>query len=1714
MTVNDGGFLNAVRDGSCTHVLNLLDHGGIDLEQRDQNGQTPLIIAAEKGNVEIVHELIKRNVQVNIQDEDGWTALIAACKEGHYDIVKELLECGAKVQLPDLGGWSPLVWASYKGHGDIVRELLDYGADPNERGQHGMTALIWASGRGHSAVVNHLLDAGANPDAADKYGTTALVWGCRKGHLGTVKSLLEKNANVNTASSRGWTPLIMAAKGGYTEVVDCLLEREPHINVTDQEGNSALAWSAKHGHEEIVQRLLARGAYFNLPDKEGETVLISAARDGHVEVVRTLLSKYADIEAADGERKTALFHAVEKGHVLIVKELLDAGANTETTNKDGETPLLRATQKKHTGIVSLLLEKGASVSVADRRGDTAVHIAVRGRYRRICELLLRNPKDARLLYRPNKAGETAYNIDRQHKHSLLTQIFGTGVFTPGKKCSEEVMGYEVYTSALADVLCEPSLTMPLTVGMYARWGSGKSFVLRRLQEEMREFAHQDLRPMFHFSRIIFVLLLVFCTVIGVLLAATVNLAAGIGVGIGIFLACYLLFLCAYIADRRYNRGEPSCGIGGYVTNAVATVKLLCQLVFCIPPCPSATKPNLPVRFLFTDFSKLTCSGSEAASLVGMIETLCDVIEKEFGIFVTRLYRVFRSQPSEYDETTMTEARWKRCCCCVPTFTIFLIILAFGLIGIVFFKVYGTEGGSVITGIEIASASIVGVALLVHLPTLCSILYSLVFSQKKRISVVATQLGLKEEGFIHALKQEVELLTDLVNCVDGFTQHQTRVVILIDGLDNSEQSKVLQLLDSVNLLFTDPDAPFIILMALDPRVIIRAIDQSFSSILRESHISASDYLKSIVQLPFYLPEPKTNYTGVLPPGVVTLLEDLRGTLRGEAPSQSGAAAPYERTSGIGDELEWDGEMLDYDAENSMPQRMSRDLHNCNGGMASRVHPDLDLHHSMLYEPSREEEEQCLDHQKLLDRELELEERRRISTDLAQVLADNETVNPLGVKRLMNIVSLTCRLLRARGIEYSWKRLAAWVSVVDGWPYKTSWLVLLIEDTNTRLQDNVSLKELYEATLSAMPAINEVDCAVDGDPVYFETFLASHFPLLSTADVRRFLPCTVHLDPSLRRQMVECLQSGSSVNGNKSDTGSVGKGNPHLQVGATACSKKQANLASLTIEDVCKQVAELEGLDQRQISTYQTVITQNNINGKVLATCDLNELGQIMNMTFGDWQLFRAWVLTARNPSPECVMCHTNSRCVSPGEMNCQLLKTSSGAWDHASPLTAPARSRSDSTEQVPQDSISSKAPDIVLQPPSVAESDDEEDNNGETVDTAETELEKEENVMKHDEMFEDEGEQDKATGRADSFGQKQSKNDNESVLISIEDDHNLPPQPEVPAVFDDDDDDDDNDNLLPAPPSCGTDLITFSESEDQRERSDQKNEPFKVPRTDSAWKKKKTNSSPGIECTCESLHPSHTLEPVQDRKPSSNSLFFDTEDSAEIGRPSPIVLTRNRNGPVKAAVAVKRSNSASGNRSGSSSSSGSPRSPLLQSVSVDFTHEKSRPSLSTRQNSLPEPRIMARPYSATDVVTIKHPPKFVNNIHDHPLVNSDDEPEPFTQASDPLIPETPKEEKDLNRFSCDSNDFPPPPPSIEDSSTLDQGDSPWVPLMSRFQVDAGVSSVSESEEPLLPQRRNRPKSTDVNDQKVPKFRSYTPKPKPTYVEVKNSEEHHQKSETCV
>lgn len=58
----------------------------------------------------------------------------------------------------------------------------------------------------------------------------------------------------------------------------------------------------------------------------------------------------------------------------------------------------------------------------------------------------------------------------------------------------------------------------------------------------------------------------------------------------------------------------------------------------------------------------------------------------------------------------------------------------------------------------------------------------------------------------------------VKCLDSFTSQQTRLVVIVDGLDSCEQDKVLLVLDAVHMLFSDTTSPFIIILAIDPHVI--------------------------------------------------------------------------------------------------------------------------------------------------------------------------------------------------------------------------------------------------------------------------------------------------------------------------------------------------------------------------------------------------------------------------------------------------------------------------------------------------------------------------------------------------------------------------------------------------------------------------------------------------------------------------------------------------------------------------------------------------------------------------------------------------------------------------------------------------------------------------------------------------------------------------------
>uniref|UniRef100_A0A8C0JUS3 Kinase D interacting substrate 220 n=1 Tax=Canis lupus dingo TaxID=286419 RepID=A0A8C0JUS3_CANLU len=1165
-----------------------------DVDERNECGQTPLMIAAEQGNLEIVKELIKNGANCNLEDLDNWTALISASKEGHVHIVEELLKCGVNLEHRDMGGWTALMWACYKGRTEVVELLLSHGANPSVTGLYSVYPIIWAAGRGHADIVHLLLQNGAKVNCSDKYGTTPLVWAARKGHLECVKHLLAMGADVDQEGANSMTALIVAVKGGYTQSVKEILKRNPNVNLTDKDGNTALMIASKEGHTEIVQDLLDAGTYVNIPDRSGDTVLIGAVRGGHVEIVRALLQKYADIDIRGQDNKTALYWAVEKGNATMVRDILQCNPDTEICTKDGETPLIKATKMRNIEVVELLLDKGAKVSAVDKKGDTPLHIAIRGRSRKLAELLLRNPKDGRLLYRPNKAGETPYNIDCSHQKSILTQIFGARHLSP-TETDGDMLGYDLYSSALADILSEPTMQPPICVGLYAQWGSGKSFLLKKLEDEMKTFAGQQIEPLFQFSWLIVFLTLLLCGGLGLLFAFTVDLNLGIAVSLSFLALLYIFFIVIYFGGRR--EGESwnwAWVLSTRLARHIGYLELLLKLMFVNPPeLPEQTTKALPVRFLFTDYNRLSSVGGET-SMAEMIATLSDACEREFGFLATRLFRVFKTEDTQVIGKTICcltgKKKWKKTCC-LPSFVIFLFIFGCIIAGITLLAIFRVDPKHLtVNAVLISIASIVGLAFVLNCRTWWQVLDSLLNSQRKRLHNAASKLHkLKSEGFMKVLKCEVELMARMAKTIDSFTQNQTRLVVIIDGLDACEQDKVLQMLDTVRVLFSK--GPFIAIFASDPHIIIKAINQNLNSVLRDSNINGHDYMRNIVHLPVFL-----NSRG---------LSNARKFL---VTSTTNGDIPCTDTTGIQE-----------DADRRVSQNSL--------GEMTKLGSKTALNRRDTYRR----------------RQMQRTITRQMSFDLTKLLVTEDwfsDISPQTMRRLLNIVSVTGRLLRANQISFNWDRLASWINLTEQWPYRTSWLILYLEETEG-IPDQMTLKTIYERISKNIPTTKDVEplLEIDGDIRNFEVFLSSRTPVLVARDVKTFLPCTVNLDPKLREIIADVRAARDQIN-------IGGLAYPPLPL-HEAPPRPPSGYSQPP--SVCSSSTSFNGpfgggvVSPQPHSSYYSGMTgpqhpfynRANINGRVLAQCNIDELKKEMSMNFGDWHLFRSTVLEMRNAENQVV-----------------------------------------------------------------------------------------------------------------------------------------------------------------------------------------------------------------------------------------------------------------------------------------------------------------------------------------------------------------------------------------------------------------------------------------------------------------------------------------------
>jgi uncharacterized protein len=153
------GLLIAVKEPSPKVIQVLLDSPKTDVEARNSKDESPLMLAAIKGQQDIVTKLIERDADIN---KPGWTPLHYAATNGHIEIMKQLLDKDAFINAQSPNGTTPLMMASMYGSITAVKLLLDEGADPLMKNEQGMTAADFAK-RANRTDAMEMLSAAMRP---------------------------------------------------------------------------------------------------------------------------------------------------------------------------------------------------------------------------------------------------------------------------------------------------------------------------------------------------------------------------------------------------------------------------------------------------------------------------------------------------------------------------------------------------------------------------------------------------------------------------------------------------------------------------------------------------------------------------------------------------------------------------------------------------------------------------------------------------------------------------------------------------------------------------------------------------------------------------------------------------------------------------------------------------------------------------------------------------------------------------------------------------------------------------------------------------------------------------------------------------------------------------------------------------------------------------------------------------------------------------------------------------------------------------------------------------------------------------------------------------------------------------------------------------------------------------------------------------------------
>lgn len=148
-------IFDIARSGTVAEVQELMKQNPDVINQINENGFSPLILACYRGNTAVADFLIDNVKDVNYKSREG-TALAGLAIKYNKDLVEHLLKKKADPDIADATGCTPLFWAVKAGNKDLVQQLLTYKADKTKKDSMGMTPFEYALQTNNKEIINLL----------------------------------------------------------------------------------------------------------------------------------------------------------------------------------------------------------------------------------------------------------------------------------------------------------------------------------------------------------------------------------------------------------------------------------------------------------------------------------------------------------------------------------------------------------------------------------------------------------------------------------------------------------------------------------------------------------------------------------------------------------------------------------------------------------------------------------------------------------------------------------------------------------------------------------------------------------------------------------------------------------------------------------------------------------------------------------------------------------------------------------------------------------------------------------------------------------------------------------------------------------------------------------------------------------------------------------------------------------------------------------------------------------------------------------------------------------------------------------------------------------------------------------------------------------------------------------------------------------------------